>query len=85
MATQLRSKLTVLRGIQVKSALRAAYFLFFGVYCFSSPIYSQSATCRVNVDLPIGVTNQKGYSFDYQSGKGAECRRYRLRNEPGKS
>jgi hypothetical protein len=46
--------------------------------------YSQSVACSVKTDFPIGVTNQNGYSFDYQSGKGAKCRRYRLRNEPGK-
>jgi hypothetical protein len=67
------------------SILRVACALIFVGFSFSTlPTYSQSVNCGVNVDLPIGSTNQNGYSFDYQSGKGAKCRRYRLRNEPGK-
>jgi hypothetical protein len=31
----------------------------------------------------MGLERQGGYSFDYQSGKGNDCRIYRLRNEPG--
>jgi hypothetical protein len=67
------------------SFLRAAIACVLVVTSFwPLPTYSQSVACSVKTDLPIGVTNQNGYSFDYQSGKGAKCRRYRLRNEPGK-
>lgn len=40
--------------------------------------------CEITDSLPIGLANQGGYSFNYQSRKGKECRNYRLRNTPGK-
>ncbi len=46
----------------------------------SSLAQSDCATTHV---LPIGLANQGGYAFNYQSGKGKDCRRYRLRNTPG--
>jgi hypothetical protein len=39
--------------------------------------------CSIPDWLPIGLENQYGYTFNYQSGKGKECRAYRLRNKPG--
>jgi len=40
--------------------------------------------CKTKEKTPIGLTNQGGYSFNYQSGKGQNCRVYRLRNTPGR-
>lgn len=63
---------------------RAFIFLAVAGSVSALPVRAQSPTCSVKTDLPIGVTNQNGYSFDYQSGNGPKCRRYRLRNKPGK-
>ncbi len=45
---------------------------------------SPQSDCPENEKTPIGTANQGGYRFNYQSGKGDECRTYRLRNTPGK-
>jgi hypothetical protein len=44
---------------------------------------SAQVRCHIQDWLPAGLERQGGYSFDYQSGQGANCRIYRLRNEPG--
>jgi len=44
----------------------------------------EQTQCVVRANLPVGVENQGGYAFDYQSGKGDICRVYRLRNMPGR-
>lgn len=42
------------------------------------------ADCPTSESTPIGLANQGGYTFNYQSGRGKDCRRYLLRNTPGK-
>lgn len=44
---------------------------------------SAQVKCHTVDWLPLGLERQGGYSFNYQSGQGATCRSYRLRNEPG--
>lgn len=39
--------------------------------------------CPLNEKLTIGKANQGGYVFEYQSGRGKECRIYQMRNTPG--
>lgn len=50
---------------------------------FASSLSAQQ-DCATTGILPVGLANQGGYAFNYQSGKGTECRLYRLRNNPGK-
>jgi len=49
----------------------------------SQVVRTQELECGVSEWLPIGLANQGGYSFNYQSGRGRDCRVYRLRNTPG--
>ena len=42
-----------------------------------------SDECVPTDSLKIGLTNQGGYAFNYQSRKGNGCRLYRVRNTPG--
>ncbi len=60
-----------------------AYQLVVLVLCACAPLRAQS-DCKELEKTAIGTANQKGYLFNYQSGKGNECRTYRLRNTPGK-
>jgi len=53
------------------------------VLFFCAPLRAQS-DCQELEKTPIGTANQKGYLFNYQSGRGNECRTYRLRNTQGK-
>ena len=49
-------------------------------------LYSQSLSddrCRVIREKPVTSTNQGGYSFDYYSILGSNCRLFRVRNHPG--
>jgi len=39
--------------------------------------------CEIIESMPAGLTNQGGYVFNYQCGKGKDCRSYGLRNVPG--
>jgi hypothetical protein len=85
MAEQTRNQRIICHERTLAFMLRRAFvFLFVAASVSSLPARAQVSSCNVKTDLPIGVTNQNGYSFDYQSGKGPKCRRYRLRNEPGK-
>jgi hypothetical protein len=47
-------------------------------------VASSSEACTLTDQTPIGTANQGGYSFNYQSGKGKECRQYQVRNTPGR-
>jgi hypothetical protein len=47
------------------------------------PAKADSDECVPKDSLTIGLTNQGGYSFNYQSRKGDGCRLYRVRNTPG--
>lgn len=38
--------------------------------------------CTTTESLPTGLVNKGGYSFNYDSSKGEECRIFRLRNTP---
>lgn len=49
----------------------------------SQVLLAQELECRVSEWLPIGLARQGGYAFNYQSGRGPNCRVYRLRNMPG--
>src|ERR1700686_5247071 len=51
-------------------------------FLIGSPCFAQRK-CQIANWLPTGLERQGGYSFDYQSGKGNDCRNYRLHNEPG--
>ena len=49
-------------------------------------LYSQSLSddrCTVIREKPVTSTNQGGYSFDYYSILGSNCRLFRVRNHPG--
>ncbi len=56
-------------------------FLFWLV---PTTVHAQSGPCKENETFPIGTANQGGYRFDYDSGRGDQCRTYHLRNTPGK-
>jgi len=47
------------------------------------PPRPDSDECVAKDSLKIGLTNQGGYAFNYQSRKGDGCRLYRVRNTPG--
>jgi hypothetical protein len=47
------------------------------------PPEPESDECVPKESLKIGLTNQGGYAFNYQSRKGDGCRLYRVRNTPG--
>jgi hypothetical protein len=49
-----------------------------------SDLSKQKYECMLTEKPKLGVANQGGYVFEYESGKGADCRTYGLRNEPGK-
>jgi len=53
------------------------FIAFIGSQCFAQ------RKCQITRWLPTGLERQGGYSFDYQSGRGSDCRDYRLHNEPG--
>jgi len=49
---------------------------------FFASSYAQEE-CEITDALPVGLANQGGYTFHYQSGKGENCRGYLLWNAPG--
>lgn len=50
----------------------------------SGPVPVLRSNCPEKDRMPIGVANQGGYVFNYQSARGDECRVYRIQNTQGK-
>jgi hypothetical protein len=64
----------------MKTGIPYLLFAFLACECCAS----SAEECKIVQEKSVGSTAQGGYSFDYYSGRGRNCRVYKLRNHPGR-